>query len=182
MEHHAFRSVEDLIKKIRAYPRRVKPDTWDEDLIFEADNGTTFAISQDDLDATPSQYMENDIPRHVELFLRAVRENKLGDWCEGVNYGKPDFYEPVAIVGVGTMEDKHVEEACKRLCEFVEVDPDRASGRPVLRGTRFPVAQLLAELADGGFSLGEIATDYELDYQEAQRFLEALSIYWSAGK
>ncbi len=42
-------------------------------------------------------------------------------------------------------------------------DKDRCSGKPCLQGTRMPMCQILAELADGR-DLKEIAEDFDLDY------------------
>lgn len=57
----------------------------------------------------------------------------------------------------------------------IEVDPLRRSGVPVLAGTRFTVAQLLAELAEGNRSLNQIAFDFDLPYSTARLALESLA-------
>jgi uncharacterized protein (DUF433 family) len=67
---------------------------------------------------------------------------------------------------------------CSILCEFVEVDRDRCSGEPVLRGTRFPVSRLLAEVAEGKDSLSTIAEEYDLDKKKVLAFFEVLSLFW----
>ena len=76
---------------------------------------------------------------------------------------------------------REVREVCSSLIEFVEIDPNRACGRPVLRGTRFPIDQLIAEIAQT-HGVREVAEDFDLDYQKVKRFLEVLSIWWSGGK
>lgn len=43
----------------------------------------------------------------------------------------------------------------------IEIDPDRAGGKPVIKGTRYTVAQLLAEIAEGD-SIDDIALDMDL--------------------
>jgi uncharacterized protein (DUF433 family) len=58
----------------------------------------------------------------------------------------------------------------------IEIDPDRCCGRPVLRGTRFPLAQLVADVAVGR-SLREVAADYDLDPALAEGAFRELATY-----
>ena len=60
----------------------------------------------------------------------------------------------------------------------VESDPDRRGGIPVLRDTRFPFAKVVAELADG-YTVAEIADDYELEYSALLAALSRLSVAFS---
>jgi hypothetical protein len=91
-----FTVVEDLIKAILIYPRRVRlvdPEDDVDHLEFESDDDSIFVISFEDFDKYRSQYCEGDIPMRVSGFIKAVKENKIEEWCEGINYGKPDFKE-----------------------------------------------------------------------------------------
>lgn len=54
-------------------------------------------------------------------------------------------------------------------------NPGIRSGQPILTGTRFPVAILLAELAEGEHTLDEIAEDYSLDPATCRLALEELA-------
>lgn len=54
----------------------------------------------------------------------------------------------------------------------VWIDKDRMSGAPCLQGTRFPVAQLLAEVLDS--NVPAVAADFDLDENTCNRFLEEL--------
>ena len=47
-------------------------------------------------------------------------------------------------------------------------------GAPCIRGTRFTISQLLAELADGN-SLQNICKDMKLDFEDCQTVLNAIS-------
>ncbi len=49
--------------------------------------------------------------------------------------------------------------------ERIVIDPEIRHGKPVIRGTRVPVARILAELA-GGMSREEIAREYEIGAQD----------------
>ena len=47
-------------------------------------------------------------------------------------------------------------------CVLVEVDPFRVSGRPVLKGTRMPVDDIIANY-DYGVSIEEIADQFRIE-------------------
>lgn len=56
----------------------------------------------------------------------------------------------------------------------IKVDSDIRCGVPCVPGTRFTVAQLVSELS-GGRSLGEIAEDFDLEFDMLERCLEDLA-------
>lgn len=62
----------------------------------------------------------------------------------------------------------------EKLGDTCEIDPDRRSGQPVLPGTRFPVASILAELSEG-VSIDEIAGSFDLDKQAIESFVMAVA-------
>lgn len=68
-----------------------------------------------------------------------------------------------------------LQHATQALGESVEVNPAIRGGIPVVRGTRFPVARVLAELADG-LSLSQIADDFDLDISTLRQVVESFSI------
>lgn len=55
----------------------------------------------------------------------------------------------------------------------IEVDPDRVGGKPVLVGTRFTVAQLLSEIAEGG-SVNDVVEEYDLDVDTANEVIDSI--------
>ena len=59
----------------------------------------------------------------------------------------------------------------RELAPLVTVDQGVAFGKPVIRGTRVPVALVIAKLA-GGMSKAEVASEYDLQEQD---ILAALS-------
>lgn len=65
--------------------------------------------------------------------------------------------------------------ALRELQECVEIDPAKRCGRPVLKGTRMSVAQLLAELGEGR-STFEVADDFGLDAALVNKFVSGLSV------
>lgn len=69
-----------------------------------------------------------------------------------------------------------VNYATLLLCDSVEIDPDIRSGVPVLRGTRVPLSQALAEIAEGS-SIVEIADDMEIDVSTIRGFIEGFSVW-----
>ena len=62
------------------------------------------------------------------------------------------------------------------LRESVTLDPEIRGGVPVLKGTRVPIAQLLAEIADDA-SVSEIADDLDLDVGLIVKLLEGIAIH-----
>ncbi len=56
----------------------------------------------------------------------------------------------------------------------IERDPMKRGGKPVLRGTRVTVGQILAELADGQ-SLNDLCDDMDLDLEWCKKLLNELS-------
>lgn len=62
------------------------------------------------------------------------------------------------------------------LRECVELNPRKHGGVPVLRGTRFPISHVFAELSDG-LSIGQLAADFELDRDMLKNLLMAISIH-----
>lgn len=58
---------------------------------------------------------------------------------------------------------------------IVEVNPRKLGGKPVLRGTRFSISQLLAEIGDHDV-IKEIADDFELDEIQLRQVIHALAL------
>jgi len=46
-------------------------------------------------------------------------------------------------------------------CPLVEIDPSRVSGRPVIKGTRLPVEDIIANY-EYGVSISEISTQFQV--------------------
>ncbi|HKI30582.1 MAG TPA: DUF433 domain-containing protein [Gemmataceae bacterium] len=61
--------------------------------------------------------------------------------------------------------------------DCVEVNPNKRGGVPVLRGTRFTVAQLFAEISEGR-SLGDIAEDFDIDLVIIKKVMESFAIHF----
>jgi len=71
---------------------------------------------------------------------------------------------------------ERVQWAASVLHDCVEVNPNKRGGIPVLKGTRFTVAQLFAELADGR-SVFELAEDFELDLENMKALLQGFATH-----
>lgn len=56
--------------------------------------------------------------------------------------------------------------------ETVEIDRNRVGGMPVLKGTRFPAAQLLAELNE---AIEDTCEDFGLDLKLVSDFMDELA-------
>ena len=64
-------------------------------------------------------------------------------------------------------------------CTLVEVKPDVQRGRPVLRGTRMPVDDIV-ENWEAGVDESEIAKDFRLPIEQVQEILAYASGHQSA--
>ena len=60
----------------------------------------------------------------------------------------------------------------------IEVDPLRAGGKPVLKGTRFTIAQILSQIRDGD-SIDDLASNLNLDKENIKLFFRELDIVFS---
>lgn len=60
------------------------------------------------------------------------------------------------------------------LSELIEISPAKLGGAPVLKGTRFSLAQLLAQLGDGD-SLEDLVSNFDLDRDQLSGVLHALA-------
>jgi uncharacterized protein (DUF433 family) len=65
-------------------------------------------------------------------------------------------------------------QAALALTHCVEVHPKRLGGVPTLKGTRFPIAQVLSQLADGD-SIDDLAENFDLDREQLSTLLHALA-------
>ncbi len=106
--------------------------------------------------------MADTVPKREGLSIESA--------SDGCSVGGPG-------VGVGMLVVERAQTSLRMLSECVEIHPAKRGAVPVLRGTRFTLAQLLAELAEGNRTLNEIAEDFDLDAATARAFLEGLSIY-----
>lgn len=70
---------------------------------------------------------------------------------------------------------ERIKFALDMLQDCTEVNPRKCGGKPVLKGTRFTLAQLLAEVADGR-DLPTIAEDFDLNLNTMIEFLQGFSI------
>lgn len=59
------------------------------------------------------------------------------------------------------------------LTEFIEVNPRKAGGAPVFRGTRIPVARLFDYL-ESGSTVDDFIGEYEIEPDLVRQFVRAL--------
>jgi uncharacterized protein (DUF433 family) len=93
--------------------------------------------------------------------------------------------EPIALVRRREMANENsmvaddlimrTRHAMLALKDCVEVNTQKRLGAPILKGTRFTVSQLLAELAEGR-SVVEIADDFDLSQDTIRKLLDGLAL------
>jgi uncharacterized protein (DUF433 family) len=74
-----------------------------------------------------------------------------------------EWYFECAFFGLETLRD------------YVEVDPSRRGGVPVLKGTRVTVAETLAEVAESR-GVQDVAENFDLDAEQLKSILNGLSL------
>jgi uncharacterized protein (DUF433 family) len=87
-------------------------------------------------------------------------------------------YRGSALRGLSAATEWYVQSQVHGLVALrnvVDVDPERRSGIPVLRGTRFTVAQVLAELAETE-GVEELAENFDLDVHKIKDLLNGFSL------
>lgn len=72
--------------------------------------------------------------------------------------------------------DKISDMAAIALSTNIEAHPDKRGGVPVIRGTRFKIAQLLAEFSDSS-AVYDIAKDYDLNPKQIKSILRLMATY-----
>ncbi len=89
---------------------------------------------------------------------------------------KIDRHAENGVLGEEQWLAERAKHALVRLRECVEVNPGKRGGVPVLRGTRFTVSQLFAEIGEGR-SLPEIADAFRLDLEQMKKVMESFSTH-----
>jgi len=77
-----------------------------------------------------------------------------------------------------TIQDR-LRHAVEMLTDSVEIAPEMRGGVPVLKGTRIPIARIVAELSDD-LTVSEIADDFEIDVAVIKKLLEGIALYWES--
>ncbi|MEN8215681.1 MAG: DUF433 domain-containing protein [Pseudomonadota bacterium] len=75
---------------------------------------------------------------------------------------------------MSTQLKQRLEYGLRELSEVVEIHSEIRGGVPVLKGSRIPVAKILAELGED-MTITEIAEDYNINIQQAKMFIEGLA-------
>lgn len=70
---------------------------------------------------------------------------------------------------------KRLEYGLRELSDVVEIHHEIRGGVPVLKGSRIPVAKILAEFGED-MTITEIAEDYNINIQQVRVFIEGLAI------
>jgi uncharacterized protein (DUF433 family) len=104
----------------------------------------------------------------LEPASHEINKSQLERWLTGPVYGRGADL---------TTEQWFVEKLIRGLYlvhTSVDVDKDIRSGVPVIKDTRFPVARLLAELANG-LTINAIADDYDLNVDTLASLLDGMA-------
>ena len=67
------------------------------------------------------------------------------------------------------------------LKESIEINEKKMGGNPVLKGTRFPIYQIMDELYEGE-NINDICDDYDLDLDIVKYLIGGLAMYFRTNK
>lgn len=81
------RTIDKLLRCALACPRRVQLMEDANSIYFKADDGTRFYIARVDFDQCMTE-----MSYRASFFVKAIKTEKgKQDYCESLNYGKPDW-------------------------------------------------------------------------------------------
>jgi len=83
--------------------------------------------------------------------------------------------EPIQFKPTEQLFLKRLEYGLKELSNVVEIHNEIRGGMPVLKGTRIPIATILAELSEET-TITEIAEDYDINAQQIKVLIGGLAI------
>ena len=94
----------------------------------------------------------------------------------------PERTDPaIDVIWIRTESDllrRRLEFEARILADSIEISYEKKGGVPVVRGTRMPVARILAEVADN-VRIKEFADNYDLDVEKLHAILQGFSVYLS---
>jgi uncharacterized protein (DUF433 family) len=76
---------------------------------------------------------------------------------------------------MSTQLKQRLEYGLRELSDVIEIHHEIRGGVPVIKGSRIPIAKILAELGED-MTLSEIADDYNLNIQQVRMFIQGLAI------
>jgi len=110
------------------------------------------------------------VPEPLIERARVPERKERRDWLV-----QTDF-RPIRWLSGEEQIGEQLRQASLALRTCVEISVKKLGGVPVLKGTRFSVAQVLSQIADGD-SVQELAENFELDRQQVSTLLHALAAY-----
>jgi uncharacterized protein (DUF433 family) len=131
-----------------------------------------FATGQPEVKCPDAPYytLPPEIPKH-----------RKDDWIRELTVAPMQAIRGWSIVGLAEpirgslITEYRVQLALDQLREFIEINPRKRGGVPVLRGTRFKLAQVFAQIADGD-SVKDLVDDLDLNSEQLTGLLHAMAI------
>ncbi len=129
------------------------------------------------IDADPSPNLPDwtwkaQMQRELSLLVDEVTPNQDDQWAKkakGLVSGRHNRVKAQEWYIECSLQGNEILKEC------IEINPHKRAGMPVLFGTRFTAAQILAELADSA-GPSEVADDFDLDESKIKSFLRGLSL------
>lgn len=74
-----------------------------------------------------------------------------------------------------TEDQQIILDAIYQLKNSIDISPDIRGGEPVLKGTRYPLSRVFAEIIEGK-SIKEISENYDLDIKNIKNVISGLAL------
>lgn len=127
-----------------------------------------------DLDLFEDETESSDYPLDMPEKYQAIMPSPMlrgADWARRIDWRVPKYSASPITQWFIECQLHGVE----MLRATVNIDKDIRGGIPVLQGTRFPVSQLIAELADTS-APDEIADNFDLNADQIRAFLDGFAL------
>jgi len=112
----------------------------------------------------------------MDELLDGAPELKTPERKGPTGWGRLGERAPTPWRSSGELVGDRLSRAEVTLTYCVEVNSRKMHGVPLLKGTRFPVAQVLSQIADGD-SIDDLAENFDLDREQLASLLHAFSAY-----
>ncbi len=115
-------------------------------------------------------------PLRVDVygFSGSAPELQIPERKDHANWDDPIEWRPAQWLSNEQLIRERLRQAALALRECIEVNARKLGGVPLLKGTRFSVAQVLSQIGDGD-TIDDLAENFDLDRDQLATVLHAMA-------